>query len=98
MGETSVFITSPTGLRYEIRADVCHELRGDDLLYLGRAADRDVPIAYIKLEPGMFVTFGSEPPEIHDGREGWAGERRAEAGPWNDPTWLRRSRQTDAGS
>jgi hypothetical protein len=71
----SVFIISPTGLRYQIRAEVVHELRGDDLLYLGQAEDKDTPIAYIKLEPGMLVTFGSEAPEVHDGREGWPTER-----------------------
>jgi hypothetical protein len=94
----SVFITSPTGLRYQIQAEVCHELHGGDLLYLGKADDRNVAVAYIKLEPGMFVTFGSDPPDVHDGREGWPVERPAEPGPWNSPRWLRGSRQTDAGS
>ena len=93
----SVFITSPTGIRYHIRGEVFHELHGDDLLYLGQADDKNVAIAYVKLEPGMFVTFGPEPPEVHDGREGWLDERPAQAGPWNSPTLLRGSRQTDAG-
>jgi hypothetical protein len=71
----SVFITSPTGLRYHIREEVIPELCGEDLIFLGKTGDGNQAVGYIKLEPGKLVTFGPEPPEVHDGREGLPTER-----------------------